>query len=63
MTEIKTPDCPLCGALPLFTGCTPYFCANDECEVLYWDPSMTLAEIRSAEPKWFDFDNDATEQK
>lgn len=53
MNAIKTPDCPRCGYPPAFTFFTPYLCGNDECEVVSWDPTMTLAEIRASQPAVF----------
>ena len=44
--EVLTPLCPVCSAPPLFAWAeiTPWFCTNDECDVLGWDPYSTLAE-------------------
>lgn len=45
MTEIKTPNCPKCGAAPLFHGVTPFFCTNTECDVMAWQPHLTSDEL------------------
>jgi hypothetical protein len=58
MTEIRTPDCPTCGHPPVATFFVPYICSNDECKVMSWDPTHTLAEIRASEPAMIDFDPD-----
>lgn len=44
-TEIRTPNCPKCGSSPALTFATPYFCTNDECDVLHWPPDKTVEEI------------------
>jgi hypothetical protein len=54
MNEIKTPDCPRCGQPPAFTFLLPYFCRNDDCDVVSWEPTKTLAEIRGSEPQQID---------
>jgi hypothetical protein len=38
--------CPLCGAPPAVASLnlTPWFCSNDDCDVLAWDPYSTLQE-------------------
>jgi hypothetical protein len=43
MSEILTPDCPLCGRPPqLIAGATQAFCGNDACTLLCWDPTLSL---------------------
>jgi len=44
--RILTAVCPVCSAHPAlaFGNLTPWFCSNDECDVLAWDPYSTLAE-------------------
>jgi hypothetical protein len=46
VSQIQCPTCPLCGSQPAFTlpGLTPWFCSNDDCNVLGWDPYSTLDE-------------------
>ena len=56
--EIKTPDCPSCGKPPPLTFATPYFCGNDDCDVVYWPPHLTLAEIRAQEPVVMNIDSE-----
>jgi hypothetical protein len=43
---VKCPKCPVCGAEPVLSWptITPWFCPNEECDVLGWDPYSTLAE-------------------
>lgn len=38
--------CPLCGAPPALAwpSLTPWFCTNEDCDALAWDPYSTLAE-------------------
>lgn len=44
MTEILTPNCPLCGQPPLFAiGPTQAFCGNrDGCTLILWNPALSL---------------------
>jgi hypothetical protein len=44
--SIKTARCPICGGLPMFESPTliPWFCMDDRCDVLGWDPYSTLDE-------------------
>ena len=43
MTEILTPNCPLCGRPPLFAfGNEQAFCGNDDCTLILWDPTLSL---------------------
>ena len=45
MAEILTPDCPFCHRSPqMVVGGTQAFCGNDECELLCWDPTLSLDE-------------------
>lgn len=40
------PDCPECGTPAEFlVGDESAFCGNDDCRILTWDPTMTLAEM------------------
>lgn len=43
---IKTPACPVCSGPPSFNWAeiTPWFCINDDCDVLAWDPYSSLEE-------------------
>jgi hypothetical protein len=43
---IKTWRCPLCGGRAMFESLTlvPWFCMDDRCDVLGWDPYSTLEE-------------------
>lgn len=43
---LKTLVCPMCSAEPVLAApmLTPWFCTNEECECLAWDPYSTLAE-------------------
>ena len=42
-TNMRTPRCPFCGEQPKFiVGITQAFCGNDDCDLLCWDPSLTL---------------------
>lgn len=36
--------CPECGTLARFTIGVQAFCGNGACELLCWEPSMTLEE-------------------
>lgn len=50
MTGLDQPaglECPACGALPaaVFGGGTQAFCSNEDCRVLTWDPTKTLAQL------------------
>jgi hypothetical protein len=44
MTEVLTPDCPLCGHPPvmMFGDGTQALCGNDDCTLIFWDPSVSL---------------------
>jgi len=44
--QVKCWNCPVCGTPPLFAteNLTPWFCYNEECDVLGWDPYATLEE-------------------
>ena len=46
MIDVPTPDCPLCGAPPMFAvgAMTQAFCGNEECRVLSWNPRRTKAQ-------------------
>jgi hypothetical protein len=43
---VKCPYCPVCSGPPAFAWAeiTPWFCINDDCDVLGWDPYSTLEE-------------------
>jgi hypothetical protein len=43
---VKCPNCPVCGRPPQFAWAMikPWFCQNDDCNVLAWDPDSTLEE-------------------
>lgn len=41
-----SPDCPLCGHPPHIGFPTQYFCGNEECALIMWDPTLPLAELR-----------------
>lgn len=45
-SQIVCPSCPLCSGPPSFNWAelTPWFCPNEECDVLAWDPYSTLQE-------------------
>lgn len=44
--KILCPTCPLCGSSPSFAWVelTPWFCPDEDCDALAWDPYATLAE-------------------
>lgn len=44
--ELQCLTCPLCGTQPHFMipQLTPWFCPNEDCDALAWDPYSTLAE-------------------
>jgi hypothetical protein len=46
MSEILTPRCPLCDQPPALAlpGFTQWWCGNDDCTILCWNPSLTLDE-------------------
>lgn len=46
MPEIICSRCPVCGGPPALeiTGITPWFCIDDDCIVLGWDPFSSLAD-------------------
>jgi hypothetical protein len=46
MTEVLTPNCPLCGQPPLFAaGPAQAFYGNrDNCTLILWNPSLSLDE-------------------
>lgn len=54
--RILCPTCPVCSGWPAFAWVelTPWFCVNDECDVLAWDPYSSLDEnlldVAAAEP-------------
>jgi hypothetical protein len=39
--------CPMCGGAPLLATpeLIPWFCVNDDCIALAWDPYSTLEEL------------------
>ena len=41
--------CPACGEPPiwLFGGGTQAWCQTDDCPILTWNPTMTLAELNA----------------
>ena len=41
--QIKSPNCPVCGAepLPMSILLGQGFCSNDDCNMLTWDPYST----------------------
>lgn len=45
MTVFLALVCPWCGELPyvVMGGGTQAFCANDKCDALIWNPSITAA--------------------
>ena len=42
MAEVLTPNCPLCGWLPVMAFGVQAFCGNDDCTLLLWDRSLSL---------------------
>lgn len=42
-------NCPGCGEDPvfLFGGGTQAFCGTDDCPILTWNPTKTLAELNA----------------
>jgi hypothetical protein len=46
LAGVQRWTCPVCSGPPAFgpTPWTPWFCGNDDCEVLGWDPYATLEE-------------------
>lgn len=48
------PHCPVCGAHPLTTMFTPYFCTDVKCRVLTWNPMKSaddnLTELKKSIP-------------
>lgn len=49
LIEIKTPMCPKCGTPPFTTHFMPWFCPNDDCDVLAWPPDKTVEELLPGE--------------
>lgn len=51
--------CPGCGEPPvvLFGGGTQAWCGTDDCPILTWDPTKTLAEL-NADSKTIDLRNE-----
>jgi hypothetical protein len=48
MPEIKTPLCPLCGQPPaLIVFDRQWFCGNEECKTLCWDPTMGPEQLEN----------------
>lgn len=43
---LRCLTCPLCDGPPALAWpvLTPWFCVNDDCEALAWDPYSSLAE-------------------
>lgn len=54
MSEWACPRCPVCGAPPLIEFVLPFFCADDGCRVMSWNPAQTREELREelADDKW-----------
>lgn len=46
----------MCGSGPLYDWLVPYFCPNEECKVLHWNPDIS-AEENLAHPKLIDLSN------
>lgn len=45
MDEVAGLHCPRCGHLAVFLiGEQQAFCGNDDCSILMWDPSKTVAQ-------------------
>jgi hypothetical protein len=46
MPEILCPRCPLCDRPPLFIvdGSVQAFCGNASCEIMCWNPTVSLDE-------------------
>jgi len=45
MCEPCGPYCPVCDRLAVFiVGDEQAFCGNDDCRVLMWDPTMSVAD-------------------
>ena len=45
---IKTPNCPECGREPYMVIGDQAWCGNvDSCEVLTWNPTQTVEELRA----------------
>lgn len=46
MDEVKCPLCPVCDSEPVLIHpmLAQAFCSNDDCEVLCWDPWVSLDE-------------------
>lgn len=44
--ELQCLTCPLCGSQPAMAWAelTPWFCRNEDCDALAWDPYSTLEE-------------------
>lgn len=45
--EIRAPRCPGCDGEPMFTWVLPYFCSDDTCAVLSWDPYEDPARFKA----------------
>lgn len=43
---LECPRCPLCEHEPMFVlvGAIQAFCSNPECDLICWNPSVTLDE-------------------
>lgn len=57
---IRCPVCPMCGAFPTFAWVelVPWFCPNDDCNVLAWDPYSTAQENLQDAHEWTDTGNE-----
>jgi hypothetical protein len=44
--RLRCFHCPVCGAEAALStlNLTPWFCSNDDCDVLAWDPYSSLEE-------------------
>lgn len=47
MTNIRAFRCPGCGTLPALKLDAQYWCGNDECLVLTWDPTQDPAKFKA----------------
>lgn len=58
--QVLTPTCPLCGAAPpfIFPSFAQAFCPNEDCDVILWEPWVSLAEnlMNANTAKWYDAD-------
>lgn len=58
--RVLCPTCPLCGSVPpfIYPSFAQAFCTNEDCDVILWEPWVSLAQnlMNANTVKWHDGD-------